>query len=48
MGHSGTTMTKTVCEHCQHEWQYTGNAIKPTCPNCTLKTSKQEPAEVEA
>lgn len=26
------------CDHCGHEWAYTGSSSRPTCPSCMNKT----------
>lgn len=38
-------MVKLKCKHCGHEWDYSGDAEKPTCPSCTKKTPKLSPEE---
>jgi uncharacterized Zn finger protein (UPF0148 family) len=31
-------MTETTCNHCEYEWNYTGDMDMTTCPNCQRKT----------
>lgn len=41
-GESFNQQPTHCCPHCNHEWTYTGDAERPTCPSCTRKVPDHE------
>lgn len=39
-GHSPRSPEVRKCNDCENVWPYTGNADRPTCPNCKCKQTE--------
>lgn len=39
-GHSPRSPEVRKCNGCENVWPYTGNADRPTCPNCAGKRTE--------
>jgi len=40
-GHAARSPKTMVCEDCGNVWPYTGDADRPTCPNCRGKRVRE-------
>lgn len=40
-GHSPRSPKMMQCNDCENVWPYTGDADRPTCPNCAGKAVKE-------
>ena len=39
-GHSPRSLVTLRCNDCENVWPYTGDADRPTCPNCAGKRTE--------
>jgi len=35
-------MTELRCQHCEHEWDYSGSGLYATCPHCYYKVKVED------